>query len=234
MGLLKLRWAVAWIITVFQVASILAYPNGTRFVIEESDSNKLDRRARTVPGSITIDLFKEPSHPTWTGYEYRPGLVGGTVSDQAVRDTAYLTYESVKSKLPSPGLVSVIWVPGGGWAAGTAWKGSNDGFDRFAMRADVFWHSLSVPDQGIRPGSGGATQWHAEAVAVAKSELEFGDALVEGQWPGGTKIYTYGTIRENGQYDVGSKAVCTDENSQVVISCKNWLDRFKIGIVEKP
>jgi hypothetical protein len=179
MGLLKLRWTVVWIIAVFQVASTLAYPNGAWFVTEESDSSELDRRAGTVPGSITIDLFKELDHATWTGYEVRPGLGGSTLSDQVVRNTAYLTYESIKSKLPSPGLVSIVYVPGGGWAAGTVWQGSNEGFDRFAARADVFWHSLSVPDQGIRPGSGGVHQWHAEAVAVAKSELEFGDSRAD-------------------------------------------------------
>jgi len=72
-----------------------------------------------------------------------------------VRDTAYLTYKSIEDKLPLPGLVSVIYVPGGGWAAGSIWFGSDDGFNSFASGAEAFWYGMPVSNQELDSGLNG-------------------------------------------------------------------------------
>jgi len=57
--------------------------------------------------------------------------------------------------------------------------------------------------------------------------------MVDGLWPQGTKIYTYGKIwnQEQNKVEVGSKAACSNGRSQVTISCTNWLGRAQIQIV---
>tara|TARA_R110002003_G_C698276_1_gene25452 strand:+ start:780 stop:1244 length:465 start_codon:yes stop_codon:yes gene_type:complete len=150
-----------------------------------------------------------------------------------VRDTAYLTYKAFENMLPSPALVAVIYVPGGGWAAGSVWHGSDEAFKMFARRTNVFWYSVPVESQQLDPNLNGVHKWYAEAVAAAKAETEFEAVLVDGLWPDGTKIYAYGKFwdKNKKKYEVGSKAVCRDGRSQVAISCKQWSERINIGIV---
>lgn len=184
MRLLRLGPVVAWIATFSQVAGVWAYPSSSSagFVARDDDDDlyQLKSRAPPVHGSITVPLLKESNHNTWIGYRFWPGLVGATVSDQAVRDTAYQTYKEFEDKLPLPGLVSVMYVPRGGWAARTVWQGSNEGFNDFALKAAAFWHSVPVNEQDLNPQLNRVHKWHAEAVAVAKAEQEFEDAIVEG------------------------------------------------------
>lgn len=238
MRLLRLGPVVAWIATFSQVAGVWAYPSSSSagFVARDDDDDlyQLKSRAPPVHGSITVPLLKESNHNTWIGYRFWPGLVGATVSDQAVRDTAYQTYKEFEDKLPLPGLVSVMYVPGGGWAAGTVWQGSDEGFNDFALKAAAFWHSVPVNEQDLNPQLNGVHKWHAEAVAVAKAEQEFEDAMVEGLWPKGTKIYTYGKVWAQNRFEVGPKPICRDGRSQVLVSCSEWLERLQIGIVPLP
>jgi hypothetical protein len=181
------------------VEGIRAHPSSSRaeLVAEADDGHWLTSRAPPVAGSLVIPLSKDSNHNTWTGYQIKPGLTGISVPDQVVRDTAYLTYQSVKDKLPSTGLVSVIYVPWGGWAAGTIWQGSDEGFESFARRAEAFWQSVTAEDQKLDRELNGVHKWHAEAVAAVKAEEKFGEAMDGGTWPAGTKIYTYGHSWEN-------------------------------------
>ena len=127
-----------------------------------------------------------------------------------------------------------MYIPGGGWVAGTVWQGSDEGFHDFARKAQAFWHSVPVSDQDLNPELNGVHKWHAEAVAVAKAEQEFEDAMVEGLWPKGTKIYTYGKVWAQNRFEVGPKPICRDGRSQVLVSCSEWLERLQIGIVPLP
>jgi hypothetical protein len=237
MRLLSLPAVIASLATIFQVAGVWAYPSPTSAVLVARDDqhhpHQLESRAPPVPGSITIPLFKEAGHSTWTGNRVLAGLAGSTVADQVVRDTAYLTYNAVKKNIPSGGLVAVMYVPGGGWAAGSVWHGSDEGFHGFARNAEAFWNSVPVPDQKLDSALNGVNKWHAEAVTAAKAELEFEDAMKEGLWPSGTKIYAYGQVWDNDRraYIDGSKAVCEDGRSQVEVACSVWLDRLQIKVV---
>ena len=225
MQLLGFIPAAAWIATIYQAIEVTAYPsyNNVQLAAEDHDHHQLESRAPSP-----ISLYKREGHNTWTGYQSLPGLFGAAVSDQAVRDMAISTYNSVKNLNT---LVSVIHVPGGGWAAGTVWLGSDEGFRQFARSADVFWNVVPVPDQQLNADLNGKSTWHAEAVAAVVVEEEFENEMVEAIWPTGTKIYTYGQFWDNGRIVVGPKPVCTDGHSQVVISCAAWLQRLGISAV---
>jgi hypothetical protein len=240
MRLLGLLAVITSLTTFHHIAGVWAYPSPGSAVLEAEDNQRhphqLESRAPPVPGSITIPLSREAGHATWTGYRVLAGLAGLSVPEQRVRDTAYLTYTAVKSSLPLGGLVAVMYVPGGGWAAGSVWRGSDGAFEDFSRKAEAFWHSVPVPDQALDPNLNGVNKWHAEAVTAAKAELEFEDAMVQGLWPGGTMIYAYGQVwdKDRGGYVEGSKVVCGDGSSQVTRPCSEWLRSLNIKVVPVP
>lgn len=235
MYLLSLRAVVASLGIVHQAAGVWGYPSPKVALPAAGEGDyQLESRAPPAAGSIEIPMLMREGHDTWVGYRVNGFFGGGAVSDDVVRGTAYKTYESIKNKLPATGLVSVMYVPGGGWAAGSIWQGTDSGFKGFAAKAEAFWHSVPVDDQGFNPSLNGQNKWHAEAVAVAKAELEFERAMVDGLWPKGTKIYTYGRYWDNKIQKEGGKASCTDQNTQVAVSCKQWLGRLEVTIVPVP
>lgn len=106
-----------------------------------------------------------------------------------------------------------MYVPRGGWAAGTVQQGSNEGFNDFALKAAAFQHSVPVNEQDLNLQLNRVHKWHAEAVVVAKAEQEFEDAIVEGLQLKGTKIYTYGKVWAQNRFEVGLKPICRDGRS---------------------
>jgi hypothetical protein len=153
------------------------------------------------------------------------------ISDEAMQATAYATWKQVERSLGDTALVSVIHVPGCGWAAASVWYGSSDSFAGYTCNAPIFWNSVPGEDQGLIFTLSGKNQWHAEAVATAQAEIEFGHLFEQGSFPDNTKIATYGKSRINNKWETGLKPACSTGHSQVNVPCEDWLARLGITIV---
>lgn len=231
MSTIRRLFRVIAVVAVCYLANGSAYPtnNDVGWVEEGQNRSAIEVRAPPVPGAIVVPLYQEAGHTTWTGYQVVPGLFGASVSDEAVRETAKKTYNSIESNLPwsmKTALVAVVYVPRGGWAAGTVWHGSDTAFQNYAQSSTSFWGS--VQGQGVLAGANNEHAWHAEAVAVANAEKQFGIQIRGGDWPRGTKIFTYG--KTNGD-KAGPKAICVPGHTSVAVSCGEWLDHLGIQVV---
>lgn len=225
-----------------QILSCLAicYPAITQAYPSNHDADRIEQehskagveaRAPSVAGAVVIPLYREATHNTWIGYRVQPGLFGASVSDLVVRETAQMTYNAIKDQIPwsiKTVLVAVIYVPGGGWAAGTVWQGTETAFSNYGQRSPAFWSSVPGHLQGVQNWADNTHAWHAEAVAAAKLEQEFGRLVRNGKWPDGTKLFVYGK-EDNGA--PSAKAVCVDGHSSVKVPCKEWLERLNLSVV---
>lgn len=230
---------VAGVTAILQGVGVWAYPgpNSTGLVASGEDDYHLESRAPPVTGSTAISLESIKPGDTviaWAGYQEASGMAAVAktrVSDEAMRETAYRTWKLVDSSLQNPAIVSVIHVPGCGWAAGSVWHGTADSFEAFTRNAPIFWNSVPGEEQGLNRELNGKNQWHAEAVATAKAELEFGHLFQAGAFPEHTKIITYGRYWKNNKLITDYKPACTTSRSQVNVACEAWLDRLSIEIV---
>lgn len=242
MRLLSLGYVVVELTAIFHVAGAWAYrsPVSAELVAEEQDHHYLQPRAPSVPGSTIIPLksIKENDGTViaWAGFQQASGIASGKttgVSDGAMKETAYQTWKQVERYLPDPGLISVIYVPGCGWAGGSVWYGSKASFQTYTANAPIFWNSVPGEEQGLDYKMNGKHEWHAEATATAQAELECGHLFEQGQFPENTRIVTYGKFWENQKLVTGYKPACTTGRSQVNVACEAWLDRLKIDIVDR-
>lgn len=238
MLLLYLGRVVAGITAIFHVAGALAYPDliSAELVAGEEDHHQLESRA--IVGSTTIPLQSVKGNDDtvicWVGFKAASGMASITtieVSDEAIKETAYQTWKQVEGQLGDPGLIAVVYVPGGGWAAGSVWYGTKDAFQSYASNAPIFWNSVPGGDQGLNYKLNGRHEWHAEALATAQAEIEFGHLFEQGEFPKHTKIATYGKVRVGNRWETGYKAACAKGHSQVNVACEAWLDRLKIEMI---
>jgi hypothetical protein len=214
-----------------QVAYVCAFPStliakDVAVVANVQHTPELSERApkKEVP------LNKETGLATWRGYRSMPGVFNIQLSPAELKEYAKDTFASIRSKTTDYTLlVSVIYVPGHGIAAGTIWTGTSSDFTGLAsFRAPCFWASLSGVQQQLQPWANTRHMWHAEAVAAVTAEDEFRDGIFEGRWPEGTMIYTYGRVNNV----VQSKASCSGTSSSVTVPCREWLDRLGINVID--
>jgi hypothetical protein len=186
----------------------------TYSVVEKRENTQL-----TVPIVLT-------ALETWQGTTPYLGIFGTGLRNGEIRTSAEQTYKSLTGRLPSTLLVSVIFVPGAGLAAGTILRDGNHYFEGPAMaNAPMFWAAVPGNQQALLPGSLNENKWHAEAVAVRLAEMTFGTRMVNGKWPAGTKIATFRKVSSgNG----GPKASCSEGHTSVTRPYKNWLVALNI------
>ncbi len=210
------------------VASSYAYPRSEALsvVATAQHHSELDKRVL----EIVVPVSKESESDTWRGYRVMPGFFGSKLSEADVIASTKATYYSIAGKTTaSTLLVSVIYVPQQGLAAGTMWAGSSAQFETFAEnKAPVFWSGVGGIQQGLKPWTETKHMWHAEAVAAVTAEEEFSEGIVDGLWPEGTMIYTFGRIGNT----VVDKPSCRGTNAPVLVPCAEWLDRINIEIIE--
>jgi hypothetical protein len=190
------------------LTAVCAYPTHEGpALITAGEYNQANKRARPARPGIEIDVVNVALN-TWQGYRVHPGLFGATMDSEQIKASTRKTYADLAGRTSLRTLlVSVIYVPGKGLAAGTIWNSVPQTFETHAAQtAPNFWAAVPGPGQGLMPNARNDDMWHAEAVAVQKAEEEFGDQMIGGQWPQGTKIYTYGKI-QGGERD--PKASCS-------------------------
>jgi hypothetical protein len=120
----------------------------------------------------------------------RTGLTNGEIKALVEQ-----IYNSITGRVLSTLLVSVIFIPGVGLAAGTIWRAGNQFFEGPVMaNAPRFWAAVLGYLQALLPGRLNENRWHAEAVAVRLAERTFGHRMVNGKWLAGTKIATFGKV----------------------------------------
>jgi hypothetical protein len=231
---------ISSLLAIKQVGSIYAYPTTFKDTttiaanVQNHPAASLQYHPELIERapSKVVQVTKEANFATWRGHYAFPRAMSlyATLSRNDVIQYAKDTYKSIESKTTGGTLlVSVMYVPGQGVAAGTIWVGERWGFEALAQRrAPAFWSSLSGVQQNLRPWAYSTHLWHAEAVAAVTAEEELGEGMVDGLWPEGTMIYTYGRVN-NQEVD---KASCRGTNSPVTVPCKEWLDRLRIGIIE--
>lgn len=224
--------SIALISAICPLSGVGAHPTPSESVAGVVDDRFLYRLEERGASSVNIAFLKESNHATWVGYRLLPGMFGAQiVSNDKVKEVAYELYQSIEKNLPTPGLVAAIYVPKGGWAAGTIWFGTDEAFKDFARYSESFWNAVPGDQQALKGNMNGVHMWHAEAVAVAKAESEFGDAMVDGLFPEGSKIAVYGKWWEGGTLVTGYKAPCSVTSSQVNSPCLGWLRSLRITAV---
>ena len=171
------------LLAIRQIANVDAFPitsvaDGISITANAPYYVELSERAPTKE----VPVRKQEGFATWRGYRALPGLFGITLSHADVKQYAIDTYNAIKNKASSSTLlVSVIYVPSHGIAAGTIWTGGDGEFADLARhRAPSFWASLSGEPQELQDWTGTRHKWHAEAVAAVTVEEEFGDSIVDG------------------------------------------------------
>lgn len=180
---------------------------------------------------FVVPLQRATGHLTWTGTLSAAQVFPRPYSDAEMKKVAEDTYNTAITRVPwefsSNFLVSVIGIPGRGFAAGTVWQGDTVWFGSgwASVSAPHFWAAVPGANQALLPNMGVTSTWHAEAVAAVVAEVSFGAAIAGGRWPAGTKIATYGGLQRAG------KNSCSNGATSVWISCTDWLERLGISPV---
>jgi hypothetical protein len=160
------------LLAITQTATAFALPKheGTTSASAE-DYNIVEKRANA---QLTVPILSSTALETWQGTKQYLGMFGTGLTDNEIRASAKQTYESLTGRLPATLLVSVIFVPRGGLAAGTIWRAGDQQFEATARAtAPAFWEAVPGDQQQVLPNMRNEHKWHSEAVATRQAEVQY-------------------------------------------------------------